>query len=132
MMRRTSTSNFAASFSENPVMDIARTRRRALRGRQTDAERLLWRLLRTRQFQGMKFRRQHPVGPYIVDFYCADRRLAVELDGGQHFTVEGLAYDRRRAEYLASRGVSVVRFTNCELFENADGVLEMLRLIVGA
>jgi very-short-patch-repair endonuclease len=79
----------------------------------------------------MKFRRQHPVGPYIVDFYCADQRLAVELDGGQHFTVEGLAYDRRRAEYLVSRGVRVVRFTSLELFENTDGVLEMLGLILG-
>ncbi len=132
MMRRTITSNSADAASENPVMDVARTRRRALRGRQTDAERLLWRLLRTRQFLGLKFRRQHPVGPYIVDFYCAERRLAVELDGGQHFTVEGLAYDRRRTEYLASRGVRVVRFTNGDLFENTDGVLEMLLLILGS
>ena len=112
-------------------MDKSLVRRRALRGRATDAERILWRLLRMRQFVGLKFRRQHPVGPYIVDFYCADRRLAVELDGGQHFTVEGLAYDRRRAEYLAARGIRVVRFTNSELFENAEGVLEMLLLSVG-
>jgi very-short-patch-repair endonuclease len=69
-------------------MEMALARRRALRGRATDAERLLWRLLQARQLLGLKFRRQHPVGPYIVDFYCADRRLAVELDGGQHFTVE--------------------------------------------
>jgi very-short-patch-repair endonuclease len=86
-------------------MDKALARRRALRGRATDAERLLWRLLRTRQFAGLKFRRQHPVGPYIVDLYCADRRLAVELDGGQHFTVEGLSNDGRRIEYLAARGI---------------------------
>lgn len=84
-----------------------------------------------RQFVGLKFRRQHSVGPFIVDFYCPDRQLAVELDGGQHFTIEGLADDRRRTEYLARRGVRVVRFTNSELFENAEGVLEMLRLIVG-
>jgi very-short-patch-repair endonuclease len=107
-------------------MDKSLVRRRVLRGRATDAERLLWRLLRTRQFVGLKFRRQHPVGPYIVDFYCADRRLVVELDGGQHFTVEGQAYDRRRTEYLAARGIRVVRFTNSDLFENAEGVLEML------
>ena len=112
-------------------METALARRRALRGRATDAERLLWRLLRTRQFVGLKFRRQHPVGHYIVDFYCADRRLAVELDGGQHFTVEGQAYDRRRTAYLATRGVRVVRFTNSELFENTEGVLEMLLLGVG-
>jgi very-short-patch-repair endonuclease len=112
-------------------METARARRRALRGSATDAERLLWRLLRARQFLGLKFRRQHSVGPYIVDFYCADRRLAVELDGGQHFTVEGQAYDKRRTEYLAARGVRVLRFANNELFENTDGVLEVLRQSVG-
>ena len=112
-------------------MDTALARRRALRGRATDAERLLWRLLRTRQFFGLKFRRQHSIGPYIVDVYCADHQLAVELDGGQHFTVEGQAYDTRRTSYLATHGVHVLRFTNRELFENTDGVLEMLRQSVG-
>jgi type I restriction enzyme M protein len=105
-------------------MEMALARRRALRGRATEAERLLWRLLRSRQFLDLKFRRQHPIGPYIVDFYCAHRRLAVELDGGQHFTLEGQAYDRRRTAYLARRGIRVLRFTNRELFENTDGVLE--------
>ena len=112
-------------------METALARRRALRERSTDAERFLWRLLRTRQFVGLKFRRQHSVGPYIIDFYCADRRVAVELDGGQHFTLEGQAYDRRRTAYLATRGIRVVRFTNSELFENTEGVLEMLLLSVG-
>jgi len=112
------------------VMETALARRRALRERSTDAERFLWRLLRTRQFVGLKFRRQHSVGPYIIDFYCADRRVAVELDGGQHFTLEGQAYDRRRTAYLAMRGIRVVRFTNSELFENTEGVLEMLLLSV--
>jgi very-short-patch-repair endonuclease len=113
-------------------METARARRRALRGLATDAERLLWRLLRARRFLGLKFRRQHSIGPYIVDFFCADRRLAVELDGGQHFTVEGRAYDRRRDEYLAACGVRVFRFANNDLFENSDGVLEALRQSVGA
>ena len=112
-------------------METALARRRALRGRATDAERFLWSLLRSRQFVGLKFRHQHPVGPYIVDFYCADRRLAVELDGGQHFTVEGQAYDRRRTAYLSTCGVRVLRFTNSELFENTEGVLETLLLGVG-
>jgi type I restriction enzyme M protein len=112
-------------------METALARQRALRGRATDAERLLWRLLRSRQFLGMKFRRQHPVGPYIVDFYCAARRLAVELDGGQHFTIEGQAYDSRRTDYLATRGVLVLRFANSELFENTDGVLESIRQSIG-
>jgi type I restriction enzyme M protein len=112
-------------------MDTALVRRRELRGRATDAERLLWRVLRMRQFVGLKFRRQHSVGHYIVDFYCADRQLAVELDGGQHFTVEGLAYDRRRTAYLAARGIRVLRFTNSELFENTEGVMGMLLRGVG-
>ena len=116
--------------SENQVMDTALARRRVLRRQTTDAERLLWRLLRTRQFWGLKFRRQHPVGPCIVDLYCAECRLAVELDGGQHFTVDGLMYDGRRTEYLAAHGVCVVRFTNRELFENTDGLLERLRQVV--
>ena len=68
-------------------------------GLATEAERLLWRLLRGRQFAGVKFRRQHPVGPYILDFYSAERRLAVELDGGQHFTAEGQAYDGSRSDF---------------------------------
>ena len=107
-------------------MDIALARRRGLRRQATDAERLLWRLLRARQFRSLKVRRQHPLGPYILDFYCAERRLALELDGGQHFTIEGLAYDRRRTEYLATQGVRVLRFTNRELFEETDGVLQAI------
>ena len=118
--------NFAAGESENQDMNIALARRRVLRGRATEAERILWRLLRARRFLKLKFRRQHPVGPYIVDFYCARHRLAVELDGGQHFTLEGLAYDKRRTDYLAARSIRVLRFTNRELFENSDGVLETI------
>ena len=112
-------------------MDIALARRRELRRAATDAEQMLWRLLRRRQFAGVKFRRQHPFGRYILDFYCADHGLAVELDGGQHFTDEGRAHDERRAEYLATRGVRVLRFTNRELFEEREGVLEAIRQEVG-
>jgi Uncharacterized protein conserved in bacteria len=108
-------------------MDIALARRRELRRAATDAEQVLWRLLRRRQFAGVKFRRQRPVGRYILDFYCAERRLAVELDGSQHFTDEGRAHDESRTEYLATRGVRVLRFTNRELFEEREGVLEAIR-----
>jgi very-short-patch-repair endonuclease len=107
-------------------MDIA-TRRRELRRAATDAEQVLWRLLRRRQFAGVKLRRQRPVGRYILDFYCAERRLAVEPDGSQHFTDEGRAHDESRTEYLATRGVRVLRFTNRELFEEREGVLEAIR-----
>jgi adenine-specific DNA-methyltransferase len=112
-------------------MDIALARRRELRRAATDAEQVLWRLLRRRQFAGVKFRRQHPVGPCILDFYCAEHGLAVELDGGQHFTDEGQEYDRRRTAYLAMEGVRVLGFTNRELFEETDSVLEAIRQAVG-
>jgi type I restriction enzyme M protein len=69
-------------------VDTSLERRRDLRIRATEAEKRVWGLLKGRQFLGLKFRRQHPAGPYILDFYCASRRVAVELDGGQHFTVE--------------------------------------------
>ena len=77
---------------------------RTLRAGATDAERSLWRLLRSRQVAGSKFRRQRPFGPYILDFYCIEKRLAVEADGGQHFTPEGREADARRTEYLEQRG----------------------------
>jgi very-short-patch-repair endonuclease len=108
-------------------MDIAIMRRRALRQHSTDAERRLWKLLRARQFLGLKFRRQHPVGPYIVDFYCTALRIAIELDGGQHFTAEGQAYDKRRSDYLVCHGVRVLRFDNRELFQELGGTLEVIR-----
>ena len=117
--------------ADNIGMDTLIARRRLLRQTATDAEKILWRLLRARQFLGLKFRRQHPLGPYVVDFYCAERGVAVELDGGQHFTVEGQTHDRRRTEYLAGHGVRVLRFTNRELFAELAGVLQAIRRACG-
>jgi very-short-patch-repair endonuclease len=119
--------NFLPVAADNVRMDSSLARRRALRRDATDAEVVLWRLLRSRQLLGLKFRRQHSLGPYVVDFFCADHRLAVELDGGQHFTLEGQAHDRRRTEYLASHGVRILRFSNRELFGELEGVLEAIR-----
>ncbi len=107
-------------------LDFARARRRELRRNGTAAEKLLWSLLRGRQLRGLKFRRQHPVGCYIVDFYCAESGIGVELDGGQHFTPEGSAADQRRDAYLVRRGVRLLRFSNRELFEEVEGVLEVI------
>lgn len=111
--------------------EFGRERRRELRRRATDAEKLLWRLLRRRGFLGLKFRRQHSAGRYIVDFYCAERKLGVELDGGQHYMPEGQAADRLRDAYLGGRGVHVLRFSNRELFEETAGVLEVIRRACG-
>ncbi len=99
---------------------------RILRRQATDAERLLWRLLRDRQLAGAKFRRQHPIPPFILDFYCEEERLAVELDGGQHYTERGQQYDRERASALAGHGIRVLRFGNHEILAQTEGVIEAL------
>ena len=96
---------------------------RALRWTMTDAERRLWALLRRKQLEGFRFRRQHPVEPYILDFYCFAEKLAVELDGGQHFEDEALAYDARRAAFLMKKGVRVLRFQNEEVFRRPDDMV---------
>ena len=97
---------------------------KALRQRQTDAEGLLWHYLRKKQLGGYKFRRQQPIGPYIVDFACMSEKLVVELDGGQH--AELAAHDERRDAFLRSEGFRVLRFWNNEVFENCYGVLERM------
>ena len=102
------------------------SRARILREKSTDAERVLWRLLRNRQLTGYKFRRQVPIGRYIVDFLCSERKLVVEIDGGQH--QEQAGYDFERTQFLESRGYRVVRFWNSQIFEELDGVQEAILL----
>ena len=94
-----------------------------LRNNLTDCERLLWRRLRNRQLSGFKFRRQHPFPPYVLDFYCAELQLVVELDGGQHYDDMGLEKDRVRSGYLERLGLEVLRFSNLDVLQNLDGVL---------
>lgn len=100
--------------------------RRELRNNATKAEVLLWQYLKGKQCGGYKIRRQHSLGNYIVDFYSAHRKLAIELDGGYHFTPEQQAYDQRRTEYLESIGVTVVRFLNTEVYNDLDYVLAVI------
>ncbi len=95
-----------------------------MRAQATDAEIRLWHVLRDRRFFDFKFRRQHPLGGYILDFYCADAKLAIELDGGQHQQAE--AYDQQRTEKLNQLGIQVLRFWNNELLQNEEGVLERI------
>ncbi len=89
----------------------------------TDAERRLWSLLRDRKLNGHKFRRQHPVGPYVLDFACIEQKLAVEVDGGQHADSE---HDRQRTAWLESQEWWVVRFWNHDVLTNAEGVVARL------
>ena len=99
---------------------------RRLRRDQTDAERKLWSKLRNRQIGGFKFKRQVPKGAYIVDFYSADARLVIELDGGQHGEDAAVERDAKRTRYLQECGFRVLRFWNAEIFTNMDGVLETI------
>ncbi len=101
-------------------------RARALRQNQTDAERLLWKYLRNRQLFGYKFRRQVPIGPYIIDFVCLSLKLIVEVDGSQHMS--NINYDYTRTQYLEDHGFHVVRFWNNEVLAQIDPVLEALTL----
>jgi very-short-patch-repair endonuclease len=94
-------------------------RARELRRSTTDAEKRLWAHLRNRQLGGHKFRRQRPVGPYVVDFMCLESRFVVEVDGGQH-SPEG---DRKRENFLERKGLRVLRFWNNEVLENTEGML---------
>jgi very-short-patch-repair endonuclease len=101
-----------------------------LRTQLTDCERLLWRQLRNRSLAGVKFRRQHPYPPYVLDSYCAELGLVVELDGGQHYDEAGRTKDRLRTAYLRRQGLEVLRFSNLDVLQNLDGVpAELLRWI---
>ena len=99
---------------------------RQLRRQATDAENLLWRLLRGRQIANAKFRRQYSFPPYILDFYCHELKLAVELDGGQHNEEVGRRRDARRDEYLAGHGIRVLRFWNNDVLRETEAVLEAI------
>jgi very-short-patch-repair endonuclease len=99
---------------------------RALRKNMTDAERLLWSRIRREQLKGCQFYRQKIIGNCIVDFYCPKIRLVIELDGGQHYGEEGMKRDKRRDAYLRSVGLKVLRFSDREVFENSNGVLERI------
>ncbi|WP_224984011.1 endonuclease domain-containing protein [Geomonas agri] len=98
----------------------------ALRQHMTDAEQLLWYCMRRKQLGGFRFRRQHPVEKYVLDFYCPEARLAVELDGGQHNETRHALRDRGRTNFLEAQGVFVLRVWNHEVFVNLEGVLERI------
>ncbi|MBI3464610.1 MAG: endonuclease domain-containing protein [Planctomycetes bacterium] len=97
---------------------------RQLRRDMTDAEHRLWWHLRYRQMDGKKFRRQAPIGSYIVDFACFEEKLIVELDGGQH--AQQQAYDARRTQWLNSQGFRVLRFWDHQVFEDVEPVMEVI------
>jgi very-short-patch-repair endonuclease len=105
--------------------DLARQLRRNL----TDAERKLWRSLRGRHFAGFKFRRQQPLGPYVADFVCLERRLVIEADGGEH--AERAGRDAERTRWLAARGYRVMRFWNHQVLGETEAVLAAIHEALG-
>ena len=108
---------------------IYKQRRKTLRNNPTQAERHLWRYLKNKQLAGLKFRRQHGIGHYIVDFYCPEINLIIELDGQPHFEEEGIKYDKIRSNYLNELGLKIIRFENQEILLNTDSVLKKLETL---
>jgi very-short-patch-repair endonuclease len=105
------------------LLDNAKTLRRNL----TDAEQKLWHHLRAHRFMGRKFKRQKPIGRYVVDFVSLEEKLIIELDGGQH--AENHEYDHERDEWLRAQGYTVLRFWNCESMNETESVLERIRMV---
>ena len=97
-----------------------------MRQNATDAEHLMWQLLRAKRFMNLKFRRQHVIAPYIVDFYCHELGLVIELDGSQHGTGDAIEYDTERTKFLEVLGLKVERYWNHDVLGRTDVVLEDL------
>ncbi len=96
---------------------------KAMRSNATDAEHLIWQLLRAKRFMNLKFRRQHVIAPYIVDFYCHELGVVIELDGSRHGTDDGKEYDAERTTFLEALDVKVVRYWNHDVLKNTESVL---------
>ncbi len=101
--------------------------RKNLRNNSTAAEATLWNHIKGSQLNGKKFRRQHSVGFYILDFYCPSERLCIELDGAEHFTESGMAYDEERTAFLNNLNIKVLRFENKEIFGALESVLDRIK-----
>jgi very-short-patch-repair endonuclease len=102
--------------------------RRQLRNHGTSAEALMWLMIKSRQIEGVKFRRQFSVGPFIIDFYNSETRLGIELDGNPHFTPEGHNHDMQRTEYLKTQhNITILRFENTDVFKCPEGVLTKIK-----
>ncbi len=100
--------------------------RKRLRTFGTPAEAALWNMIKNKKINGLKFRRQHSIGNYIMDFYCPSIRLCIELDGAQHFCEEGIKKDKRRTAYLNSKNIRVVRFENKIVFEDVELIVDTI------
>ena len=104
-----------------------KTLRQTLRNNATSSEAILWRALKGKQVDGLKFRRQYGVGPYVIDFYCPEIRLGIELDGGVHKTSYTPEYDEMRSRFLAENRIRVLRFNNEVVYNKVEGIREAIK-----
>ncbi len=104
--------------------------RRQLRRESTPCERILWKRLRNRQVLNLKFRQQHGYGAYVLDFYCPTIRLGIEVDGDVHNTTEAQQHDKERTEFLEAQGITVIRFRNEEIEDDADSVVDRIKQFI--
>jgi very-short-patch-repair endonuclease len=113
-----------AQIMQNPnLSSIAKE----LRYSETESEKFLWTLLRAKKLNGVKFRRQEPVGQYVVDFVCFEKKLIIEIDGGQHSDEKNKEYDEIRTKWLQSQGFRVIRFWNNDVSSNIEGVITRIK-----
>ena len=119
-------SNMDNYFPHHPAQlpEDLRAYAREMRMHMTDAEALLWKLLRNRRIADAKFRRQHPIGRYILDFYCDEKKLVIELDGSQH--MDAVNYDQQRDGWLKAQGIRVLRFWNNQVLIETESVMEVI------
>jgi very-short-patch-repair endonuclease len=113
------------------VSEKQHSKAKALRRSMTEAERIIWYNVRAHRFQCASFRRQTPIGPYVIDFVCHAAKLIIEVGGGQHFEPENVVRDTRRDTYLRAQGYRVLRFNNLDVMKNRAGVLETIAAAVG-
>ena len=112
--------------AHRPITGLNRFRAKSMRSEMTDAERMLWLRLRAHRLNGFSFRRQVPMGSFIVDFVCHERNLVIELDGGQHATEQRATRDVRRTQWLKSKGYRVLRFWNSDVLRNCNLVVQAI------
>jgi len=129
--QKNETEGWAQTHTDREVYHDIRHRAYLMRQNPTAAENRLWQHLRRRQINGYRFRRQHPIGRFIVDFYCAKAKLAIEVDGPVHNEPGHKEYDQERQAYLESLGLRVLRITNEEVLNGLDAVLNEIRVALG-
>ena len=115
------------NFSHRTNIKDQKTLRQSLRNNSTAPEAILWRALKGKQVDGLKFRRQFGLGPYVLDFYCPEILLGIELDGGIHKTYEQSQYDEVRTSFIASNNIKVIRFENDVVYRNINSIIEEIR-----